>query len=198
MMLKSCGVLILAAGKSARMGSPKFALHYADGLSFIQNIFDQYLRAGCSKIVGVFNSAEYGRVSTLMPGLAEKMTIVENPNAEKGRFTSVQCGLAALSGAPMVFIHNVDNPVVKISVLEKLHCNIAGFDYAKPAFSGKGGHPILVKQNIVEAVLCEKRESTNLRDFLKHFKGKWVEVDNDCILWNINKPEDLKRFEKYR
>lgn len=198
MMLKSCGVLILAAGQSARMGSPKFALQYADGLSFIENIVHQYSRAGCSKIVGVFNSAEHGQLVGLMPDLADKMLIVENPNAEMGRFSSLQCGLAALDQSRLVFVHNVDNPLAKLSVLEKLLGNIDDFDFAKPVYSGKGGHPILVKKNIVEAVLCKKNEHTNLRLFLKQFKGKQVEVDDYSILWNINKPEDLKQFEKYR
>ena len=54
-MPKSHSIIILAAGKSSRMGENKFALKYDNNLSFIEKIIETYRDFKCEEIVIVLN-----------------------------------------------------------------------------------------------------------------------------------------------
>ena len=54
-MLKNHSVVILAAGKSSRMGNLKFLLKYNERFTFIEKIIDTYQNYNCKEIVVVLN-----------------------------------------------------------------------------------------------------------------------------------------------
>ena len=186
-MRKDCSVIILAAGRSSRVGTPKFALPFKEDRTFLEEIVGQYHSFGCEKIIVVLNreGVEYLEKYTL--NIPDNVVFVTNLHLEWERFYSIKLGVEAVAGSQPVFIHNVDNPFVNIEVLQKL--NLALVDMAVPLFNGRGGHPILISEHVQKQIQLEKKNDLIFSDFLTGFKKKVVDVDDENILVNINTKE---------
>ena len=187
-------VVILAAGRSGRMGEPKFALRFNDEKIFLEEIVGQYLAFGCKEIVVVMNGDGkklFDKLNLRLPGIAK---IVINRHPEYERFYSLKTGLNSLANSNYIFIHNIDNPFVDKNVLKLLFNTINDADYCTPIFNNRGGHPVLLSNNVVKEILKEDDIEVNLRDFLKQYRGKRIEVLSDMILVNINTPEEYEKF----
>jgi CTP:molybdopterin cytidylyltransferase MocA len=61
-----------------------------------------------------------------------------------------------------------------------------------PVFSGKGGHPILLSEKIIDAIIKHKDIQVKLNEFLKDFIKIEVNTNTPSILYNINNPEIYK------
>ncbi|MCD4695433.1 MAG: hypothetical protein K8S16_04250, partial [Bacteroidales bacterium] len=94
------------------------------------------------------------------------------------------------------FIHNVDNPFVNHCVLQLLFDQLGKGDFAVPVYKGKGGHPVLLSEKIITAIIAEKEHDLNLRDFLKDYSRQEVEVDDETVLVNINTMEEYGNYFK--
>lgn len=187
-------VIILAAGRSSRLGMPKLLLEFNDGTPFIHHIINQYLDFGCNEIVVVINSScsEIADHLNLKSSTNVKVAINEDPDA--GRFGSIRTGAENMQNTTPVFIHNTDNPFAHHTTLTGLHAGLKDSVYAYPVYKGKGGHPVLIGSGVVRSILQSKKSDHVLSAFLKKFNGKAIEVDDRDILWNINTPDALKRF----
>jgi len=194
MKQKSSSAIILAAGKSGRMGTHKFALKLPDGKAFLEHIAEQYSLFGCKKIIVVVNPEGRGFISENPLVLPDILSFTINQHPEYERFYSLQCGLKELTAENAVFVHNVDNPIVDQKVLLKLMENITANGLVKPVYKNHGGHPILLGREAVRLISQEKDSSINLREYLVRFKRKSIEVDNAGILLNINTLEDYQEF----
>src|SRR5207302_8558601 len=100
--------LILAAGESRRMGSPKALLPH-QGRPFLQHLIDvtRHPRIGFTRVVLGANAEEIREQLTLDP-----TTVVVNPQWDQGQISSLQ---SALVGLPMgttagLLIALVDTP----------------------------------------------------------------------------------------
>ncbi len=193
-----CSVVILAAGRSGRMGEPKFALKFNDEKIFLEEIVDQYLAFGCKEIVVVMNGDGkklFDKLNLRLPGIAK---IVINHHPEYERFYSLKTGLNSLANSNYIFIHNIDNPFVDKGVLKLLLRSVSEFDYCHPAYNGRGGHPVILSEIVVKAIINEEDNRITLRDYLQKFQGKRIEVDNDIILVNINTIEEYRNSISFR
>ena len=129
--LSDCGIIILAAGKSGRMGRPKFLLEHVSGETFLHRLITVYQRAGINEMVVVVNSIDFENQLEYFSTLPERVKIIQNPTPEKGRLLSIQLGAGALSGNIPCFIHNIDNPFVEITLLEQLRRSLEESGYRK-------------------------------------------------------------------
>lgn len=187
-------VVILAAGNSSRMGLPKSILKYSESTTFLENIIVENIRCGCDEIVVVLNEENEKPIKENLIYIPEEVKIVINRNPELDRFHSVKTGLHNLEKNQPVFIVNVDNPFTDIDVIYALLNGIAGADYACPIYSGKGGHPVLLSQKLVKAIVAETKPQFNFKEYLKNHSRKSVEVSNEKVLVNINTMEDYLRW----
>ena len=83
--------IVLAAGKSERMGTPK-ALLPLRGRTFLDNILEAISQSSVQKtvvVVGHHKAEIEGHVS---PGIP----VIYNPDYEQGMITSLQAGIRAL------------------------------------------------------------------------------------------------------
>ncbi len=194
MPIKPTSAIILSAGFSSRMGQPKYGLRLPDGNSFLEQIAQQYFDFGCEEIIVVINNDGKKYLEDTFFKNPGKLRFAVNHTPEAGRFGSVKCGAKALKTNTPVFIHNVDNPYARIPTLEKLMANLEGYDFVKPVFEGRGGHPILIGNKVINAIINETKPSITLRSFLKPFNHKEVEVEDSSIHININTTEDYQQF----
>ena len=192
--IKSCSVVILAAGNSSRMGMPKFALKFSDKVTFLEEIINKYKAFGCKEILVVLNREGVSVLDQKNIKLSNEIKVVINEHIEWERFYSIKLGLKNLNNYHPVFIHNVDNPFVNLNVLDNLFCEITESNFVVPIFKNKGGHPILLSEKIIENIISEEKNDLNFRDFLKGFEKKIVEVEDEKILVNINSEKEYKEI----
>ena len=136
--------VILAAGRSTRMGGPNKLLAEIGGRPLVRMAAEEAL-ASRAKPVIVVTGHQRDKVEAAVAGLDVKL--VHNPDFADGLSTSVKAGLSAVP-------HDVDGaivclgdmPQVKASLIDQL---AAAFDPAKgalvvvPTIDGKRGNPVI-------------------------------------------------------
>jgi molybdenum cofactor cytidylyltransferase len=186
--------VILAAGSSLRMGTPKLHLKLPCGNTFFESIVNVFVQFGCREVVVVVNAdgmAALEKKESLWPGL---LRLVINPHPERGRFYSLQQGLAALESPAPVFMHNVDTPLISREVLEALSNRAGEADYICPSFKGQHGHPVLLSEKATAGVSQTSPPFPNLRDFFNLFEKAVVPVNDANILLNVNDPGAFQKM----
>jgi len=186
------GVVILAAGLSERMQSPKALLPFNPQSTFIEKIIELYSGWGCGEIVAVVNKVTFNMMNKRSP-LPAPVTIVINNHPEYERFYSVKSGLGALKRSVYCFVHNVDNPFIKADILDVLYRNRSSEAFVSPVFQRKGGHPVLLNRKTMEFIRNYQENAANLKDVLNRMECIKVEMQDARVLININSPEDYER-----
>ncbi len=187
---KEIGVLILAAGNSTRMGSPKFLLKFDEKRCFLQKIIEDYTAFGCSEIKIILNKKGVELLDNNNLQAVDKKSIIINSQASSERFYSTRLGLTTFNKATWIFIHHVDNPFVELNVLDTLLNHKQEANYIVPSYKGKGGHPILVGEKIINEIRNIRENNLHFKKFLGKYSCKNVSVNSKSILININTSDE--------
>jgi molybdenum cofactor cytidylyltransferase len=190
-MLKksNTSALILASGLSRRMQTSKAELPFDANQIFFQKITNEYLQFGCKEVVVVMNSKNYRTLKEKIH-ISDKIKILINKSPEKGKFHSLKIGIAELEKAPLIFLQNIDNPFTDINLLNILYNNFDKADYIIPSFKGKGGHPVLISEKVINSVKNSEDRDIHLKKFLNQFNKIYLQTDNEKISVNINTISD--------
>lgn len=183
--------LILAAGESRRMGTPK-ALLVCEGETFLDHLIALY--SACCRSVTVVLGAG---AETVRAGLrrAAQARFAVNEDYRLGQITSMQCGLRALpSEAEGVLFTLVDHPCVQPSTLKQLIAD-AGSLLTIPRFQGRRGHPIFFRRDLTAEFLALCHE-TPAREVIERHAAevRYIDVSDPGILVDIDDPEAYRRF----
>ncbi len=181
------GCIVLAAGKSSRLGSPK-ALLEVGGISLISWILTRLNRLGLRPVVVTReNLADEIRESV------EDAEIIVNENPELGRTGSVKKGLIYLKermrNETGILIVPVDRPGFSISTVELL---ISSKSSSCPFNDGRGGHPLFVDSHDIERIL----ESSSDEPLNRIINPVRVLVEDPYLHLNIDTIEDVNEFLK--
>ena len=138
------GAVVLAAGRSRRMGADNKLLADVDGVPLIARVVDAVL-ASRARPVAVVTGHEAARVRAALAG--REIIFAHNPDHAEGMSTSLRVGIAAL-GEPCdgALVCLGDMPWVTSAHLDAL---IAAFDPASdrpicvPFYQRKRGNPVL-------------------------------------------------------
>lgn len=194
---KEYSTIILAAGKSERMGFPKLTLKYDEKSNFIEHIVNEYKNFDCKEIVLVVNKIGFEYLKKNEIQFPEIVKLVINEHTDWHRFYSLKIGAKNLSENHPVFIHNVDNPFINQSVLNQLKENLNNADYLSPEYEGKGGHPFLLSEKIIIEIQHTEEDQKHLKEFLNQFLKMKVKVDDKKVLININTIEEYRKYFSY-
>ena len=110
------GIIILAAGGSSRMGSPKQLLHYREQ-SLVRHAAKTALASVCDRVVVIIGS-HADEVRRELDDL--RLSVVENRNWQSGMSSSIRAGLRNLLSLDGVIIMLCDQPFVTSDVLNEL------------------------------------------------------------------------------
>ena len=196
--MKKINSIILAAGKSSRMGFDK-ALVLIKKKSNIINIACA-LESVSNKVVAVASDNYQKIEDTIAKSDCQKTVVIKNNKAELGMFSSIKAGISAISKEDVyVFLQPVDTFGVPLSVHKKLLENLDDeHAFFKPYYEfengqKRGGHPIIISP---KGILMIKKAliSDNLRNIMKNVK--YIKTDRIEILNSINTPSDLKRIKE--
>lgn len=190
-------VIILAAGKSSRMGIPKWSLRFDERTSFIEHIISEYYSFECKEIILVINENDYSSFVEKNYTLPDNFKLVINKYPEWDRFYSLKLGVEKLSINQFVFIQNIDNPFVNHDLLINLLVNSENADLVVPEFDGRGGHPILINQQIIITIKNNQGNILHLKEFLNQFVKKKITVSDERILVNINQLIDYQKYFRF-
>ena len=177
--------LILAAGASQRMGSPKALLPWGGG-TLLEHVLAQARAAAVRDIVVVL-----GPATRHLDGALGDALVVHNPLPETGRSASIRIGSAALAeDVESIVIQSVDQPC-SVEVLNALFDAAAhGAEIVVPTHTGKRGHPICVAGRLLPELRNVTEEGEGLRAVVRaHAEGLVeVPVQSESVLWNLNDP----------
>ena len=175
--------IVLAAGASRRMGSPKPLLPWADGTLLGWEI-DELLRSCVDDIV-VVTGARADRVRGALGGAAR--FCVFNPLWAQGRAGSLACGAEALLGRQReqeaVLVQNVDQPTRR-DIIDRLvdELRASGAQAVQPGYRGQRGHPVVVAGTLLPELAAATEATQGLRGVLQAHPAQIVQMDDDPVV----------------
>jgi molybdenum cofactor cytidylyltransferase len=184
-------LVILAAGKSRRMGYSKALLRFNENKNFLQKIINTYVKAGCEKILVVTNEQLNEKLNNSAFGqIFPNIKVVVNNAPEKGRLFSIILGLNAVGVNAPVFIHDVDRPVLQTKTLITLRNQLSENGYAVPVYNNINGHPVLFSESMATVIKKTDPEKNRLDKVIKVYPVTNVLVNDPGIHLNFNTQKD--------
>lgn len=175
------GAVIVAAGRSRRLGQPK-ALLEIDGVPILTRLVDVYRSAGMRPIVAV--------VSEHLPpqDIADAKIVLGD--SSKQMIDSLILGIDAAGDVRGVLVQPVDAPFTDAAMCARL------LDGARDRFrvlthDGRPGHPVYVPRARFAAVRA--RPEGGLRTLLAD-DTESLEWKSNNILADIDRPADVERW----
>ncbi len=180
--------VVLAGGKSCRMGSNKMLLSLGKSTVIGTNIKKLLEIAELVVVVtGRYHHEIKDYLESEFPEAA--LRVIYNECYESGMFSSVQCGLKECCGD--VILVPGDSPFYQMSTLESL-MEVQG-DFVVPSYQRRGGHPILLRQPVIERLL-RATGTSNLKSLRELEEVVWLDVDDEGILLDIDTQEDYVKY----
>jgi CTP:molybdopterin cytidylyltransferase MocA len=185
--------IILAAGRSARMGRSKALLiHPATGATFIASIAATLIEGGADDVL-VVTRPEDAALKEEVDRIAGHVRIVENPHADEGQLSSLITGLNAADhpGTRGILVTPVDLPLIRAATVRAL---LAAFPSAKPPIvrathKGQHGHPVIFARAVFDA-LRRADPSHGARAVVRANTTLDIEVDDPGVLMDVDTPDD--------
>jgi molybdenum cofactor cytidylyltransferase len=203
--------LLLAAGESERMGTPKGLLQWR-GQPLLSHQIQQIQKSRVSECVVVLGRDSERLLplvhSPMRPGW--KARPVVNPRYREGKCASIQAGLTAVATRPDgILIASVDQPLeadllnalLRAAESEWEKCAAAGRrGIIVPAFHGRPGHPPLFRAALFAELMGINEETQGLKAVVRRNPARVMHLpwDDSGILLNLNTPLDLPSLETRR
>jgi molybdenum cofactor cytidylyltransferase len=195
---KQSGVsaIVLAAGMSSRMGSPKQLLRLA-GETILEHTLKNVRASAVSEIVLVLGFAADSvekEIST------DRVKIVRNQDYQQGMGTSLRTGLAAVDQqASAALIVLADQPFVCPETINQLivcHQTLKP-QIVIPTFNGFRGNPVLLDRSVFAEMQALTGDVGCRAIFGNHTENIHKLTVNDIgILLDIDSQHEYKKFEK--
>ncbi|BDC52692.1 hypothetical protein F183_A50070 [Bryobacterales bacterium F-183] len=177
------GGLVLAAGASRRMGSPKAFLDI-QGETFLDRMV-RVMRSVCDDVVAVVPP----------DWSAPDAHYVRNPDPERGMLSSLRCGLQALSTADHVLFTPMDLPLLDPRTVRLIADAAPRAGVVIPRFGEDRGHPVAVNREVIAELLAAP-DGVQPRDIIRRDDSRvlFLDVDDPGVVRDIDHPEDYRRL----
>jgi molybdenum cofactor cytidylyltransferase len=194
--------VILAAGDSTRMGSPKAILDTPDGRAFVAAIVRAIAAAGLTDIV-VVTGRDHERVVQALRQDAPAVTprIVRNPDPSRGQLSSLWVGMDAtvVPATDGLLMTLVDVPLVAPETIVRV---IAAWrrtraPIVRPAIGDRHGHPVIFDRAVFDelrAAPLDAGAKTVVRSHAHEVID--VPVDDEGSLTDVDTPGDYEALRR--
>lgn len=184
--------IVLAAGKSERMGKNKLLLRLND-ITVIDTILDAVTTANINETVMVLGHKPEQLVEAIQPRRGAVKTII-NEDYESGMISSFQKGLQLLLYVDAAFLVLGDEPILDstflnamIQHMENAHDNAL---LVSPIHKGKKGHPLLIHRQLFGEILGLEKAET-MRDVVQRHADRLLAIEApEWTTMDIDTPED--------
>lgn len=186
--------VILSAGESRRMGTPKALLPYR-GKTFIEHLLEitRHPRIATRRIV---LGAHLDQIRAKLPG--EAASIVVNPDWRQGQLSSIQAAIRTIPADETagIILCPVDHPLFSPELIARL---IDAFDstgqlIVLPVYHGRRGHPVIFDASLYPELLAAS-PAIGAREVVWAHAAQLQEVptEEEGVVLNINDAETLRR-----
>ncbi len=193
--LPKISAIILAAGKSSRMKTPKALLNWGEE-KLINFQIKSLKNSNIEEIIIVLGS---NAIEIKKEILSDEVKVVENVDFELGKTTSIKKGLSEINNKNDILLIAVDQPRSKLLIeqISEFHINHPdNKKIAMPYSEGKSGHPIIFSNTFFEELIEINEETEGIRDVIKRNQGsiiKYKTKDNSALI-DLNTPEQYEEY----
>jgi len=184
--------IVLAAGRSTRMGGPNKLMAEIKGKPLVRIAAEEALASRADPVI-VVTGHERERVEAALAGL--DVRCVHNPDFAQGLSTSLRAGIAAVPPqADGVIVCLGDMPQVRAKLIGRL---IAAFDPAGgglivvPTIGGKRGNPVVWSRRFFPELVALEGD-VGARHVIANYGEAVVEIPAEtAVLVDVDTPEAL-------
>ncbi len=185
--------VVLAAGRSTRMGGPNKLLAEIAGRPLLRIVVEEALASHAKPVIVVVGH-ERADVEKALAGLP--VQLIHNPDFAQGLGTSLKAGIAAVPAeADGAIVCLGDMPQVDASLIDRL---IAAFDpdrgalIVMPTVEGRRGNPVLWSRRFFPDLMAIEGD-VGARHFIGRYSEAVVEVplEGRAALVDVDTPEAL-------
>lgn len=180
---RESAAIILSAGRSTRMGSPKALLRFGSETA-LERMLRVLREAGVGQLVLVLNR----ELAALKPiHTLRGLTTVVNPHPERGQTSSIQTGIQNLRASQEpFFLCPVDTPLFEPDDVRQLLTAYEKRPHGKmivvPSFQNRRGHPVLFDRRLATEFLTLASETP---------AHAVLRADPDRVLHLVTENQDL-------
>ena len=182
--------IVPAAGRAERFGGGKLIAE-VDGQPLLDHTLRSLLDGGIERVIVVMAPGAAFPTVTLLNDPRVSLTV--NPDPARGMFSSIQQGLGAAEGEPILVLP-ADMPFVKCeTVAAVLSAARDSRTIVSPCFNGRHGHPVALPGRLRDAVLSAPPGMTLSELIETHATGRVeVNVDDPGIRRDVDVRGDLR------
>ena len=190
--------IVLAGGRSSRMGRPKALLPIgSSGETFFDRVTHTLLTAGVNDVIVVVGADAQVIRANAKP--ATGVRIVDNPDYAQGQLTSLLAGLRACerARASAALVTLIDVPLVSAATVRLLIAaqRESNAPVVRPVSQGRHGHPVIFGRALFEQL--ERADPLRgAKPVVRAHEAEMVEVpiDDEGAFTDIDTREDYERF----
>jgi molybdenum cofactor cytidylyltransferase len=184
--------ILLAAGKSQRMGKPKQLMPFGQS-TIVEQAIDNLLGSAVDEVIVVVGYRAKEVTKTIA---AKSVKIMFNPNYQQGMSTSIIAGLILVDPkSQAVMLALGDQPLVDSQTINRLIDEFYnhGKGIAIPTYQGRRGHPITFAIKYKQKLL-ELKGDVGGREIIKDHPGDILEVavDSESVISDIDTRADYR------
>ncbi|HMD35383.1 MAG TPA: nucleotidyltransferase family protein [Vicinamibacterales bacterium] len=189
--------IVLAAGRSTRMGSAKAALPLDAGDTFLTRIVRTFLEAGVDDVVVVVGHEPEAVVASFATsGLPARFVV--NNDYDRGQLSSLVAGLGVVDrpGVVAALVTLVDVPLVSAAtvraVVERYRTTRAPI--VRPTSGARHGHPLLIDRAVFDK-LRGGDPAEGAKSIVRAHASEAgdVPIDDEGAFTDIDTPEEYDR-----
>jgi molybdenum cofactor cytidylyltransferase len=186
--------IVLAAGKSTRMGRSKALLPVEPGETFLTRIIATFNAADVEDVVVVVGH-EAPAIIAAFDRRPAMVRFVLNPDYEAGQLTSLVAGLRVVDrpGVVAALVALVDAPLFEAATVRALvdRYRQTGARIVRPVRAGRHGHPVLIDRSLFDALGAADPSQGAKAIIRAHASPAGdVEVDDEGAFTDIDTPAD--------
>ncbi|MFE1746883.1 NTP transferase domain-containing protein [Coleofasciculus sp. H7-2] len=190
------GLIVLAAGASTRMGTPKQLLLY-QGRSFLRHTAEIAIASICQPIVVVLgaNAERMKPEVNLLP-----VQIVENPQWAEGMSSSIRVGIEALANLNQnleaVAIALCDQPFISSQLLNQIveAYHLTRQPIIASEYAGSLGVPALFSRTLFPELMSLKT-TVGAKQIIKKYSSEVFRLPFPEGVIDIDTPKDYQKFQ---
>ena len=193
---KDIHAVLLAAGRSERMGPNNKLLLNVDGIPLVRKSAINILNSNVTSMT-VVTGFDENKIVNALSGL--NVNFVKNINFREGLSSSLKAGLANITPTPSaVIICLADMPKIQPEHINQLIENfdpLKGWEICIPTNNGKRGNPVLIGSRFFPYIF-ETSGDFGAKQVMKQHSDKIVEVEigTSDIHFDIDTKDEYENF----
>jgi molybdenum cofactor cytidylyltransferase len=189
--------VVLAAGKSTRMGRTKATLPLGSSDTFLTRIIRTFHEAGADDVLVVIGH-EAAQVEESVSSRGLPARFIVNRDYENGQLSSVLSGLNAIDkpGVRGFLLTLVDVPLVSAQTVRRVieHYRRTAAPIVRPVRGSLHGHPVLIDRSLFH-LLRSADPAAGIKPVVRAHASRSgdMEIDDEGSFIDVDTPEDYLR-----